>query len=116
MSQASGQVVASGGIVWAGTGRWWVPTAWREPNDLVCATTGFEPEETYVDPGTCPGYYGEVQHVTATQALELVLRSNLAAHVQSQGAFSAFVYLYTPTVGACSPERAEYLVVLTRKQ
>lgn len=116
VGEASGLVVASGGVVWAGTGHWWVPTAWNDPKDLACATTGFEAEETYVDPGTCSSYYGEVEHATASEALDLVLRSNLAAHAQSQGAFSAFVYLYTPTLGACSPENAEYLVVLTRKQ
>ena len=45
---------------------------------------------------------------------DVVLRSNLAQYLAAQGDFSVFAYLYTPTVGACDPSVAEYLVVLAQ--
>ena len=47
--------------------------------------------------------------------MSVALSTNLAQAIAAQGAFSARAYLYTPTVGSCSPDAAEWLVVLTRK-
>jgi len=88
-------------------------TQWIDPGDLACGPNTVEPETVYLDPGRCDSDE-EPAPTTVEEALEVVLRSNLAAHVASQGSFSAHAYLYTPSVGACSPQNAEYLIVLTR--
>jgi len=116
VGEESGQVVAAGSIVWSGTGQYWVPAQWSDPGDLACGPSAVEPEATYLDPGRCDSNEEEPASTTVEGALDVVLRSNLAAHVASQGPFSAHAYLYTPSVGACSPQNAEYLVVLTRVQ
>ncbi|MBN1609525.1 MAG: hypothetical protein JW940_23035 [Polyangiaceae bacterium] len=112
VGEQSGLVVSAGGVVWSGTGHYWVPSQWNDPAGIACAAEATEAAETYLDPGECASE--GTTPATAAQALNVVLRSNLAAHLAEQGPFSAFAFLYTPTVGACSPEIAEYLVVLTQ--
>jgi len=51
---------------------------------------------------------------SASDALEVALRTNLAAHVAAAGPFSAHVHLHTSMVGTCDPGVAEWGVVLTR--
>jgi hypothetical protein len=47
------------------------------------------------------------------QSENTALRTNLAAAVAARGPFKAYLYAYTPTVGACDPNVAEYIVVLS---
>jgi hypothetical protein len=105
-------VVSAGGVVWSGQGQYWVPSQWNDPSSLACAAEAAEAAETYLDSGQCASE--DVTPATAGEALDVVLRSNLAAHLAEQGPFSAYTFLYTPSVGACFPEIAEYLVVLTQ--
>lgn len=116
VGEESGLVVASGGVVWGGTGQYWSPATWNDPGEIACdPSETVEPTARYLDPSSCDSEEGGGE-AGAADALELVLRSNLAAHVASEGSFAAFTYLYTPTVGSCNPDQAEYLVVLTRAE
>jgi hypothetical protein len=108
----SGLVVSAGGVVWSGTGHYWVPSQWNDPSEITCAADAVEAPETYLDSRECASE--DATPAAAAEAQEVVLRSNLAAHLAKQGPFSAYTFLYTPTVGACSPDVAEYLVVLTQ--
>lgn len=114
VGEESGLAVAAGGIVWSGVGEYWTPTAWNDAGALACGDNAAEPTDTYLDPSTCQHSVQAQTPATASEALDVVLRSNLAAHVASEGPFSAYALLYTRTVGECSPQNAEYLVVLTR--
>jgi hypothetical protein len=116
VGQESGLAVAGGGIEWSGVGDYWIPTAWNDPGDLSCGRESVEPTETYLDPNTCASVVSSGTPATASEALDVVLSSNLAAHIASEGPFSAYAFLYTRTVGECRPQNAEYLVVLTRGQ
>jgi len=107
VSAESGLVLTAGGIVWSGTGRYWTPDAWQPGSHLACGPDAAEPDDSYVVEGACGLDSPSV-------ALDVVLRSNLAARLAEQGPFSAYGYLYTPTQGACDPSVAEYLVVLTQ--
>jgi hypothetical protein len=110
----SGAVVTAGGVVWAGSGSYWLPKTWRSGSDIACGPSRAEPDETFVDRGTCDSYDGTTG-APSSDALELALRTNVAAGYASRGAFSAYLYLYTPSVGACMANVAEYIAVLTRK-
>jgi hypothetical protein len=114
VGQESGLAVAGGGIVWSGVANYWIPTAWNDPGDLSCGRESVEPTETYLDPRTCVSGALLDTPATASEALDVVLRSNLAAQVASEGPFSAYTFLHTRTEGECSPKNVEYLVVLTR--
>jgi len=113
VSQASGVVVAAGGVVWDGRGGYWVPNAWRPASDILCGDAQQTPSEQVVEGGTCTGE--GTQGTTASQAMSIALSTNLAQAVAAQGAFTARTYLYTPSVGTCAPEVAEWLVILSRK-
>lgn len=110
----SGLVITAGGVVWSGRGSYWAPAEWKPPEALQCGSARAEPQTIFVDAGDCPSYIGPVTAPPPSDALDVALRTNLAQHYAAQGSFSAFVYLYTPTVGACDPGVAEYIVVLTR--
>lgn len=107
VSAESGLVVAAGGVMWGGTGHYWMPDAWQPGSDLVCGPDRAEPDDSTLVEATC----GLNE---ADAALDVVLRSNLAAHLAERGSFTAYTYIYTPTQGACNPDPAEYLVVLTQ--
>lgn len=113
VSQASGVVVAAGGVVWAGRGGYWVPNAWRPASDILCGDAQQTPSEQVVEGETCTG--DGAQGTTASQAMSIALSTNLAKAMAAQGAFTARTYLYTPSVGTCAPEVAEWLVILSRK-
>lgn len=108
VSAESGLVVSAGGIIWAGTGSYWTPATWQPASDLACGSDAAEPDDSYVVEGACG-------LDSPSAALDVVLRSNLAAHLAEQGPFSAYGYLYTPTQGACDASVAEYLIVLTQR-
>lgn len=110
----SGAIVTAGGVVWSGRGSYWLPETWRSGSEIVCGPSRAEPDEAFVDPGTCDSFDG-TRGASSSDALELALRTNIAAHYASRGAFEAYVYLYTPSVGACMANVAEYITVLTRK-
>jgi hypothetical protein len=126
VGEESGLVVSAGGVLlgqqhdapyWSEeTGHYWVPSKWNDPAGIACGSEAAEATETYSDPGECEvratndGKTG----ATAAEALDVVLRSNLAAHLAEQGPFSAYAFRYTP--GVCPPEVAEYLVVLTQER
>jgi hypothetical protein len=111
----SGLVVAAGTIVWAGAGRLLFPVQWQEPTELELGDTTFAPSDSVLAESDCSDEVGTAV-ATASDALDVVLRSNLAAHFAGRGEFTAFSYLYTPTVGLCDPTTAEYVVVLTRRK
>lgn len=106
----SGVVVTAGGIVWSGRGDYWSPLEWKPASDIACGGAPVVPVDVHADTGGCD----EAPEHSARGALDVALRSNLAAHVAAQGPFSAYVYLYTRTVGACDPGAAEYVVVLSQ--
>jgi len=108
VSAESGLVVSAGGIVWAGTGSYWTPETWQPGSDVACGPDATEPDDSYVVEGLCG-------LDSPSAALDVVLRSNLAAHLAEQGPFSAYGFLYTPTQGACDASVAEYLIVLTQR-
>jgi hypothetical protein len=115
VGEASGAVVAAGGVVWSGRGRYWAPDTWKTAAGVACGRDTVVPAETYVDPGDCPDFTtGQAPSTDGNDALAVALRTNLARHMAARGPLSAFVYLYTPTVGGCDPSSAEYLVVLTQ--
>jgi len=111
----SGAVAVAGGIVWSGRGTYWSPS-WADAAPLACGAASATPETTYLDSNECPSYEGKVAGKSAREALDVALRTNVARYYEANGPFSAYVYLYTPTVGACDPETAEYAVVLTRRR
>lgn len=111
VSEASGAVVAAGGVVWAGRGSYWVPKDWRPATDILCGDALQTPSEQVVEGEACAGGEG----TTASQAMSLALSTNLAQAIAEQGAFTARTYLYTPSVGSCSPDVAEWLVILSRE-
>lgn len=113
VSEGSGAVVAAGGVVWAGRGGYWVPNAWRPASDILCGDAQQTPTEQVVEGETCTG--DGPNGTTASQAMSLALSTNLAQAIAAQGAFTARTYLYTPSVGACAPDVAEWLVILSRK-
>jgi hypothetical protein len=113
IGEQSGAVVAAGGVVWAGRGSYWVPGSWKPADDIACGKESAVPAETYLDSGSCEPETG-ARAATAREALDVALRSNLAAYVADQGPFKAFAYLYMPTVGLCDPGAGEYLIVLSQ--
>lgn len=115
VGQESGTVVAAGGIVWAGNGGYWLPPSWRDPSVIECGSLPAMPAATFVDRRECAT--GDEQPALASpdDALDVALRSNIAAHAATFSEFDAFVYLYTPSVGECSNGAAEYVVVLTAR-
>jgi hypothetical protein len=110
----SGVVVAAGGIIWAGHGRYWVPDKWNSAADIACGTQTAQPASEALDQSTCEGTTRP--GTTARQAMDVALRTNLAASLAARGPFAARAYLYMPSVGACNPGAAEWLVVLTQAQ
>jgi hypothetical protein len=113
VSADSGLPVAAGGIVWSGRGNYWLPTEWNDAADVTCGDEAYMPSERHESDGAC----NEDEPLpTTAEAIDLVLKSNAAAAFAGRGDFSAFGYLYTPTVGLCSPDVAEFLVVLTRRE
>jgi hypothetical protein len=113
IGEQSGAVIAAGGVVWSGHGDYWLPESWNPAADIACGEAAAVPAETHLDPNSC--VLDEGMHPpTAREAMDVALRSNLAAHIAAQGPFQAFAYLYTPTVGACDPGAAEYLIVLSQ--
>jgi hypothetical protein len=114
IGEKSGAVVAGGSVLWSGPGRYWDSWQWKSHSDLVCGASVAEPSETFVGRSECDGLLHDSTAPAASDALETALRTNLAANVAAKGAFSAYVYLYTPSVGVCRPMLAEYLVVLTQ--
>jgi hypothetical protein len=113
VSEKSGAVVAAGGIVWDGRGSYWAPQAWRPAADILCGDQQAAPKEQVIGAEACEG--DGPQGTTAAQAMSVALSTNLAKAIAAQGAFTARSYLYTPTVGACSPGVAEWLVILSRE-
>ncbi len=109
----TGLVVTAGDIVWSGSGNLWLPTAWNPAADVSCGNTTFDPETVHLGDTGCDQEGTTLP--SAQDALNVALQTNLAANVASRGAFSAYSYLYTPSVGACSPQLTEYLVVLTNR-
>ena len=109
----SGAVIMAGGVVWSGHGHYWVPSEWRAPDEIACGARAAAADATYLDPNMCPDE-GKPQPPSAVDALDVALRSNLAAGFAAHGPFDAYVHLYTPSVGACDPGAAEYLVVLSQ--
>jgi hypothetical protein len=111
VGSSSGALIAAGGVVWGGRGRYWVPPEWQPAGGIACGDVAAAPAEVSLGPADCGG--DEAAAATPQAALDVALRTNLAQHYASRGPFSAFVYLYTPTVGRCDPSVAEYVVVLT---
>lgn len=109
----SGAVVAAGGVEWSGRGNYVTPS-WKEASPLACGTAKATPSSSFTDVGDCPDSDGQAIGATPDAALELALRTNIARYYDANGPFSVYVYLYTPTVGACDPNVAEYVVVFTR--
>jgi hypothetical protein len=109
----SGLVVTAGGVTWAGRGNYFVPATWKSASDIRCGIGSAVAAETFIDSGGCETGDGK-SGASPDQALALALRTNLARGYAQKGAFSAYVYLYTPTVGGCEPSVAEYLIVLSR--
>ena len=99
----SGVVITAGGVVWTGRGSYWSPSTWQDGSAVICGTTATAPSETFLDSASCVGFDGMSSLWSASDALDLVLHTNLAQHYAAQGPFSAYVQLYTPTVGGCSP-------------
>ncbi len=79
----------------------------------MCGSEARSASETVVLDQDCDDE-GDVPLPTAQDALDLVLRTNLAASVADHGDFSAFSTLYTRRVGGCSRAAAEFIVVLTQ--
>ena len=113
VGEESGIAIAAGGIVYSGQGDYWTPTTWRPASDINCGDRAATPTETFIDPRSCDATHSSPP-MESKDALELALSSNLAAYVDSQGLFSAYVYTYTPAVGVCDFGAAEYLVILTQ--
>lgn len=110
----SGGVVTAGGVVWLGQGEYWVPTAWKPSGAIACGQNSFVADTTFVDTAECQGDIAAGTLPTAHDALDVALRTNIAAQFDAHGAFSAYVYLYTPRVGECDPTVAEYIAVLSQ--
>ncbi|HKP62875.1 MAG TPA: hypothetical protein VJV78_39340 [Polyangiales bacterium] len=108
----NGAVIAAGGVVWSGMGNYWVPETWRSADAIACGKNGIQPAETFLGGGYCTDD-PKMKPKSASAALDVALRTNLAAHVATRGPVAAYVHMYLPTVGACNPRVAEYLVVLT---
>jgi len=116
VSADSGVVVVAGGIVWSGRGSYWSPTTWGAASNVTCGESPAVASEIHLNKSDCPLEDEEGKTVmlpTALQALQLGLRTNLAAAVAEKGPFKAYLYAYTPSVGVCNPRVAEYLVVLS---
>lgn len=112
----SGEVILAAGVVYSGAGEYWVPSAWRPASEIACGREAVEPSTRYLGPDTCADAFPMVPAASPSEALELALRSNVASAFAARGAFAAHVHLYTPTVGSCSAERAEYVVVLSQQR
>ncbi len=110
----TGLVLTAGGVVWSGRGSYWLPSSWRPASDLVCGSSPVRPDETVVLGAGCNGFDGTPPQFDDNAALAVALRTNVAAHFASAGGFSAYVHVYLPSVGACNPDVAEFIVVLTR--
>lgn len=115
VGQDSGLIIAAGGVVWSGKGSYWVPSTWASGR-LACGAQRVEPMETVLDVPGCESYPGVGTLAPEADALDVALRTNLALAYAEKGAFSVYVFLYTPTVGACNPDVADYIVVLTRRR
>jgi hypothetical protein len=110
----SGLVIMAAGEVWSGRGDYWTPAAWNPASDVACGDDATTPGEAQLDDDSCTDSAGGPAHGSASDALDVALHTNLAAHLAAQGAFAARVFLYTPTVGSCDPSVADYVVVLTQ--
>jgi hypothetical protein len=110
----SGTMITAGGVIWSGRGTYWVPEVWMPEEDITCGPTPVTPEDTFASAIDCASELGEVAHVEPAAALDVALRTNVAAFLSQRGPFSAYTYLYTPTVGLCDPGVAEYVVVLSQ--
>jgi hypothetical protein len=111
----SGLVIMAGGVVFGGRGDYWTPAEWQPASDIACGDEAAVPDEQQLDDSaSCMDGFDGSAPGSASDALQVALRTNLAAHLAEQGAFSALVLLYTPTVGSCDPSVADYVVVLTQ--
>lgn len=113
----SGTVVTAGEIVWSGTGSYWLPQDWGAASVIECGSTPASPGATHLGPNPPECASGEEATglPSPSEALDVALRSNVAAHAATFSDFDAFVYLYTPSVGECSTALAEYVVVFTAR-
>jgi hypothetical protein len=109
----SGVVLTAGGIVWSGLGNYWLPDEWSEASNVLCGGEPVSTSDVVVMDRDCDEGDGALPN--ASDALDLVLRSNLAAAIAERGEFSAFSTLYTPSVDFCDRTAAEFIVVLTRR-
>jgi len=113
----SGVAVSAGGIVWAGRGQYWVPSSWMPIDVLSCGPSAATAHESYSAAGVCtssnntPG-----SPYAAKDALNLALRLNLTAYYAGRGPFSVHAMLYTPTIGHCDPDVAEFVVILSQRR
>jgi hypothetical protein len=108
----SGLVIAAGGVVWSGTGRYWLPLDWKPAADIAYGGEPAVVEGGYADVDRCEA----PSPSRANDAMDLALRTNLAQAFAARGSFSAYVFLYTPRVGVCDPSVAEYIVVFSQKR
>lgn len=111
----SGTVVAAGGIVWSGSGSYWLPSEWEPSSVIECGSVPASPAATYLSPAESISGEEVTGLPTASEALGVALRSNLAARAATFSEFDAFVYLYTPGVGSLSLDIVEYVVVFTAR-
>jgi hypothetical protein len=94
---------------------YWTPDHWQSATSIRCGADPVVPASTFVASDGCASIgFDAPDPATASEALDLALRTNLAAHVAARGPFAAYATLYTPAVGGCNPGVAEYVVVLTR--
>jgi hypothetical protein len=116
VSALSGQIVVAGGVVFGGQGSLWIPSTWRSASELVCGDTPVHPAELD-DPAStpCPREDG-LEFPTASDAVEVALRTNVAMQLSSRARVSASVHLYTPSAATCDTRSFEYLVVLTQQR
>lgn len=115
IGEETGIAVVAGGIVWSGRGSYWTPVEWRSASDVQIGSSAVTAGGSHGQGGVCADV------ASSADALEVALKSNLAAHFAAVGNFDSLTYLYTPAVGVlsadgCEPKVAEYLVVLTQTE
>jgi hypothetical protein len=115
VSADSGAVIVAGAVEWSGRGEYWAPPVWKDSSQIGCLAKT-TPAEAVTVPGSCNDYPNATTPKSADDATSVALQTNLASLFTARGPFSVFTYLYTPTVGACDPSVAEYVVVLTQRR
>jgi hypothetical protein len=110
----SGLVATAGSVIWTGRGNYFAPATWKSASDIRCGMNQIGPGETFEDAShSCETGDGK-SGTDASDALALVVRTNIADAYAQKGSFSAYVTLYAPAVGACDPSVAEWVIVLSR--